>query len=198
VAGRLIGINPFDQPNVQESKDNTNHVLDAAGDGPLPSSDPVLADGPVEVYGDAGLLGGAHDLHAVIAAVLDAIPDRGYLAVMAYLDRHGDRDAAALRPLLASRTPHPVTFGWGPRFLHSTGQFHKGGPQVGVFLQVTGAHDGDLDIPGRAFSLGKLHDAQALGDAQALTSRGRPFVRLHLTDRAAGLRALLAATGEAR
>jgi glucose-6-phosphate isomerase len=87
----------------------------------------------------------------------------------------------------------PVTFGWGPRFLHSTGQFHKGGPQVGVFLQVTGAVERDVDVPGRPYSFGRLQMAQALGDLGALTQRGRPAVRLHLRDRATGVRQLLAA-----
>jgi len=112
---------------------------------------------------------------------------------MAYLDRLRDVAAAALRPSLAAKIAHPVTFGWGPRFLHSTGQFHKGGPQVGVFLQITGVHTTDLDIPGRPFSFGKLQYAQALGDLQALRDRDRPVVRLHLTDRRSGLDQLTAA-----
>jgi glucose-6-phosphate isomerase len=90
-----------------------------------------------------------------------------------------------------------VTFGWAPRFLHSTGQFHKGGPQIGVFLQITGAHATDLDVPGQPFTFGRLQLAQALGDLQALESRQRPVVRLHLTDRAAGLRQLLSAASGA-
>jgi glucose-6-phosphate isomerase len=114
---------------------------------------------------------------------------------MAYLDRFADAEAARLRRTFASRLPHPVTFGWAPRFLHSTGQFHKGGPQVGAFLQITGAHATDLDVPGQPFTFGRLQLAQALGDLQALDSRDRPVVRLHLTDRAAGLRQLLAAAG---
>jgi glucose-6-phosphate isomerase len=121
------------------------------------------------------------------------VPDRGYLAVMAYLDRLRDVAAAQLRPALAARIPHPVTFGWAPRFLHSTGQFHKGGPPVGVFLQITGDHPVDLDIPGRPFSFGKLQYAQAIGDLQAIKSRSRPVVRLHLTDRNVGLAQLVAA-----
>jgi glucose-6-phosphate isomerase len=197
VAGRVLEIDPFNQPNVAESKDNTSKVLDAAGEGPLPDGEPVLVDGAVEVYAEPALASEAHTLGAVIARLLDEVPGNGYLAVMAYLDRLGDRDAAALRPLLAARTGQPVTFGWGPRFLHSTGQFHKGGPPVGAFLQVTGAHEVDLDVPGRAFTLGRLQHAQALGDSQAIRSRQRPFVRLHLTDRTAGLRQLIAAaTGD--
>ena len=86
-----------------------------------------------------------------------------------------------------------MTFGWAPRFLHSTGQFHKGGPQTGAFLQVTGAVSQDLEVPGREFTFGGLQAAQALGDLRALSSRDRPVLTLHLTDRVAGLTALLEA-----
>src|SRR5581483_6869235 len=184
VAGRLLEIDPFDQPNVQESKDNTSAVLDKAGDGPLPETEPLLVDGAVEVHGDGDLFGGATDLGGVLESMLRAIPERGYLAVMAYLDRIHDAAIATVRDALAARVARPVTFGWGPRFLHSTGQYHKGGPPVGAFLQITGAHAFDLDIPGRPFSFGKLQLAQALGDRQALDSRSRPLLRLHLSDRA--------------
>jgi glucose-6-phosphate isomerase len=194
VAGRSLRINPFDQPNVQESKDNTKAVLEKAGDGPLPEGDPVVTDGAIEVHvADAALLGGASTVGDVVTALLDAVPPNGYLAVMAYLDRYRDADAGRLRALLAARTGRPVTFGWAPRFLHSTGQYHKGGPPVGAFLQITGAHDTDLDVPGQPFTFGRLQLAQALGDLQALESRSRPVVRLHLTDRADGLRQLLSA-----
>jgi glucose-6-phosphate isomerase len=193
VAGKVIGINPFDQPNVQESKDNTAAVLDKAGDGPLPEGEPILVDGAIEVHGDGDLFGGATEIASVIDAILRAIPDHGYLAVMAYLDRIHDAAAATLRDALAARTDRAVTFGWGPRFLHSTGQYHKGGPPVGAFLQITGVNAFDLEVPGRPFSFGRLQLAQALGDSQAINSRSRPFVRLHLTDRAAGIDQLLTA-----
>jgi glucose-6-phosphate isomerase len=196
VAGKVIGIDPFNQPNVQESKDNTRAVLDKAGDGPLPEGEPILVDGAIEVHGDADLFGGATDIAGVVEAILRAIPDRGYLAVMAYLDRLHDAAAAELRDALAARVPHPVTFGWGPRFLHSTGQFHKGGPPLGAFLQITGVPALDLDVPDQPFSFGRLQLAQALGDLQAIESRSRPVVRLHLTDRAAGLTQLLSAATE--
>ena len=192
VAGRALRIDPFDQPNVQESKDNTKAVLEKAGDGPLPESDPAFVDGAVEVHvADAALLDGAADLTGAISALLAAVPERGYLAVMAYLDRVADANAAELRAAFARRIPQQVTFGWGPRFLHSTGQYHKGGPQVGAFLQVTAAHTADLDVPGQPFTFGRLQLAQALGDLQALESRQRPVLRLHLTDRGPGLRQLL-------
>ncbi len=195
VAGRVLDINPFDQPNVAESKENTNAILAEAGDeGALPEGEPAISTGSVAVYGDLSSLGSRGELAGVITGLLDQVNERGYLALMAYLDRGADRDAAKLRPALAARLGgRAVTFGWGPRFLHSTGQFHKGGPQNGVFLQITGAVESDVDVPGRPYSLGRLQLAQALGDLRALTGRGRPAVRLHLLDRAAGLRELLAA-----
>jgi glucose-6-phosphate isomerase len=109
---------------------------------------------------------------------------------MAYLDREHDTGLASVRAPLAARTGRPVTFGWGPRFLHSTGQYHKGGPATGVYLQVTAVTEPDLEIPDRPFTFGQLIAAQAAGDAQVLADHGRPVLRLHLTDRAAGLRRL--------
>jgi glucose-6-phosphate isomerase len=191
VAGRVLGINPFDQPNVAESKENTARLLAGAGTGPLPAGEPVLTDGAVEVYAEPGLLSGVGGLAGALDSLLMALPERGYLAIMAYLDRDAEARATGLRDALAARTTHPVTFGWGPRFLHSTGQYHKGGPHNGVFLQVTGAVQEDVPVPGRDFTLGRLQLAQALGDLGALHQRSRPAVRLHLRDRAAGLAQLL-------
>ncbi|MFG1974077.1 glucose-6-phosphate isomerase [Nonomuraea fuscirosea] len=210
IAGTLLGIDPFDQPNVAESKENTATLL-ALPD--LPAGAPAFADGPVEAYGPVT----AKDLPGLFAELLNAVPDDGYLAITAYLDRLAAFDApvpdgadfeqmtdawmmadpATLRALLALRTERPVTFGWGPRFLHSTGQYHKGGPQNGVFLRITGAVTEDVAVPGRPYTLGRLQLAQALGDLGALETRGRPAVRLHLTDRAAGVARLLAAAQEA-
>jgi glucose-6-phosphate isomerase len=135
----------------------------------------------VEVYGSASLLAGISTLEGAVAALLATVPDRGYLAVMAYLDRLRDAGLSAVRAPLARRLGRPVTFGWGPRFLHSTGQFHKGGPPVGSFLQVTGLVSRDLEIPGLPFSFGTLIAAQAAGDATVLADHGRPVLRLHLT-----------------
>ncbi|MBB5963441.1 glucose-6-phosphate isomerase [Planomonospora venezuelensis] len=211
IAGRVLGIDPFNQPNVTESKENTGALLAA---GELPAGTPALVDGPVEVYG--ALADGAKDLPEVLTRLLEAVPGDGYLTIMAYLDREAAFDApvaegasfeamtdawsaadpATLRSLMAIRTERPVTFGWGPRFLHSTGQYHKGGPQNGVFLQITGANEADLEVPGKPYTLGRLQLAQALGDQGALVKRDRPAVRLHLTDRAAGVARLLAAARE--
>jgi glucose-6-phosphate isomerase len=193
VAGRVLGINPFDQPNVQESKDNTKRILDSGG---LGAEAPSFVEGAVEVYADsarlpAGSSGSAASLSTVINQFVSSVSPDGYLAVMAYLDRVADADAANLRPLLAGG--RPVTFGWGPRFLHSTGQYHKGGPQVGSFLQITGAVVDDLAVPGKPYTFGQLQAAQAAGDRQALAGRGRPTLRLHLTDRRAGIAQLVEA-----
>ncbi len=196
VAGRVLGIDPFDQPNVQESKDNTTALLTSAGEGALPTGQPAFTDGPATAYAANLGLGGVDTVAAALVTLLAQIGDGGYLAVMAYLDRLGERALAGVRDALAARTTHPVTFGWGPRFLHSTGQFHKGGPQVGVFLQVSAEPDGALAIPGRPFDFARLQQAQYLGDQQALAGRGRPVLRLHLTDRAAGITALLTAARE--
>jgi glucose-6-phosphate isomerase len=92
---------------------------------------------------------------------------------------------------LSIRTGRPVTFGWGPRFLHSTGQYHKGGHPQGVFLQITGQEATDVEIPDRPFTFGTLISAQAAGDARVLAERGRPVLRLHLTDPVAGVRQLI-------
>lgn len=187
-AGYLIGIDPFNQPNVTESKNNTNRIL---ADG-LPDERPHAVDGAVEIYGShsttvTGALG---------ELLLNADNEHAYIAVMAYLDRIDDADVAKLRAELADRTGAPVTWGWGPRFLHSTGQFHKGGRQTGVFLQITGENEADLEIPGREFTFAGLQAAQAAGDRQALESRERPLVRLHLTDRERGINQLLHAVRE--
>jgi glucose-6-phosphate isomerase len=188
VAGRLLGINPFDQPDVESAKAAARGLLDST---PTPEP-PAFVDGAVEVRATPGLLDGVTTVEGAVAALLATLPAQGYLAVMAYLDRLRDTELATVRGPLARRTERPVTFGWGPRFLHSTGQFHKGGPPVGVFLQVTGLVEQDLPVPGREFSYGTLVTAQAAGDAQVLADHGRPVLRLHLTARE-GLTQLLEA-----
>jgi len=195
IAGRLLGINPFDQPDVESAKKAARGLLDAR---PEPT-EADLVDGDVEVRATPGLLGEARTLEDAVAALLSTIGPRGYLAVMAYLDREQDAALAGVRGPLAARTGRPVTFGWGPRFLHSTGQYHKGGPAIGSYLQITAEVAQDLEVPDRPFTFGQLITAQAAGDAQVLAEHGRPVLRLNLRDRAAGLRRLqqvLGAHGE--
>ncbi len=187
VAGRLLDIDPFNQPDVESAKKAARSLLE----GTPEQTPPLLTDGPVEVRapGDAAWLEGATDLGSAVTALLDQLdPSRGYVAVMAYLDRPAHPELEDVRRTLALRSRRPVTFGWGPRFLHSTGQFHKGGPPVGVFVQITDEPGEDLPVPGRDFSFGTLVGAQAAGDANVLADHGRPVLRLHLTDPEEGLR----------
>jgi glucose-6-phosphate isomerase len=191
VAGRLLSINPFDQPDVESAKIAARGLLEAR---PEPTQ-PLAVDGAVEIRASQGLLpdGASTTLAGAVDALLAALPPRGYLAVMAYLDRHADAALAGVRDPLTRRGERPVTFGWGPRFLHSTGQYHKGGPATGVYLQVTGEAGQDLEVPERPFTFGQLIASQAAGDAQVLEGHGRPVLRLHLRDRAAGLDQLIVA-----
>jgi len=190
-AGRLLGINPFDQPDVESAKTAARQMLT----GPPDRTAAALTDGPVEVRALGGdWLGAADGLDQAVTALLDTLdPDKGYVAVMAYLDRLAFPEMADVRRTLAVRTKRPVTFGWGPRFLHSTGQFHKGGPPVGVYVQITAEPAQDLDVPGQDFSFGTLIAAQAAGDAQVLADHGRPVLRLHLVDQDAGIPVLTGA-----
>ncbi len=183
VAGRLLGINPFDQPDVESAKIATRALLD---DHPEPSK-PAFVVGGIEVRGATGVVGGQETISGAIDALLSQLPADGYLAIQAYVDRHALRQLAALRDLLAAKCGRPVTFGWGPRFLHSTGQFHKGGPAIGVFLQITATPSEDLQIPDSPFTYGYLIQAQAAGDASVLEQHGRPVLTLTLTDPAANM-----------
>ena len=182
-AGWGLEINPFDQPNVQQAKDATNAVLARyEADGALPA---------VENADDAALR----------ALVLDAAPP-DYVAIMAYLQPSDDFDAAAaeLREAIRAAGRATTTFGYGPRFLHSTGQFHKGGPPTGRFLQIV--HDGpeDVDIPGRPYTFTTLKNAQAIGDLETLRAIGRPAERVRLAgvDPVSALRELTARIKEPR
>ncbi|WP_353827619.1 glucose-6-phosphate isomerase [Agromyces sp. SYSU T0242] len=186
VAGRLLGINPFDQPDVESAKAAARGLLQAR---PEPSPAAFVAGG-IEVRGTPDVIGAASDLGSALEVLLEEIPADGYLAVHAYVDRVSHPRFAELRDLLAARTGRPVTFGWGPRFLHSTGQYHKGGPANGVFLQLVQRPAEDLAVPGRDFTLGDLIAAQASGDATVLAEHGRPVLTLTLSDPARDLASL--------
>ncbi|MBA2559582.1 MAG: glucose-6-phosphate isomerase, partial [Propionibacteriales bacterium] len=177
VAGRVIGINPFDQPDVESAKEAARGLLDAQ-----PEDEPAaITDAGIEVRGSEGLLDGVDTVSRAVDTLISKLEADGYLAVMAYVDAERDADLHRIRAMLAERTGRPVTFGWGPRFLHSTGQYHKGGPAQGVFLQITCDEHTDVDIPDRPFTFGTLITAQAAGDAKVLADHGRPVLRLHLT-----------------
>ena len=148
---------------------------------------PNCSEKSVEIFGDG------QSLKDALATFIEDVKDGGYIAIMAYLDRQDDEKISELRAILANKSGKPTSFGWGPRFLHSTGQFHKGGQQNGSFLQITGETSTDYEIPGRDFALRTLLFAQAIGDNRALARRKYPLLRLHLQNRSAGIDELLAA-----
>jgi glucose-6-phosphate isomerase len=184
--GAALKIDPFNQPNVTEAKEQTLALL-AEWNGVKPSLTPDCVDGAVEIFGDG------QSLKDALATFIEGVKDGGYIAIMAYLDRREDEKIAELRALLAEKAHHPATFGWGPRFLHSTGQFHKGGQKNGSFLQITGDFKEDIEIPGRDFGFETLVSAQALGDGRALAQRKYPLLRLNLQNRSAGIDQIIAA-----
>jgi len=184
LVGAALEIDPFNQPNVTEAKEQTSALLKEWG-GVLPVFTAPHTDGAVEIFGD-----GADVSHA-LATFIQGIHKDGYVAVMAYLDRTDEAKISEIRSLLSEKIGKPVTFGWGPRFLHSTGQFHKGGQQNGSFLQITGTPSIDIAIPGQSFGFKTLVAAQALGDGKALASRKYPLLRFNLTNRSAGIDQLL-------
>jgi glucose-6-phosphate isomerase len=184
LVGAALGIDPFNQPNVTEAKEQTSALL-TEWRGALPSFAGDLNDGVLEIFGTG------KNATDALTNLIAQIPDDGYIAIMAYLDRKDDVRVAELRAILADKSGRPVTFGWGPRFLHSTGQFHKGGQQNGVFLQITGDVKNDIAIPGQNYGFKTLVAAQALGDGKALASRKYPLLRFNLTNRAMGISELL-------
>jgi glucose-6-phosphate isomerase len=188
-AGQILGINPFDQPDVESAKKAAREMLE----GTPQKVSPDLTDGPVEIRAlGGGWLDEANTVGQAVDHLLAQLDDKtGYVAVMAYLDRTAFPQLEDVRRTLAVRTKRPVTFGWGPRFLHSTGQFHKGGPPVGVYIQITGEPADDLPVPEREYTFGTLIAAQSAGDAQVLADHGRPVLRLHVTDLSAGLPVVL-------
>ncbi len=194
IAGSLLGIDAFDEPNVQESKDNTARIL---GQPPAAAPKPTLIDGGVAAF--ATNLD-AETLPALLRAFLREAPKDGYLALQAYLAPTPEvaRALGALRLLLRDRLHLATTVGFGPRFLHSTGQLHKGGPQIGTFWQFTEAPGAEVEIPGSPYGFGRLIAAQADGDLAALRQRSPRVLRCDLgRDAVAGLELLLRAAGEA-
>jgi transaldolase/glucose-6-phosphate isomerase len=163
VAGWVLGINPFDQPNVQEAKDNTNKVLEQyTSEGKLPQVDDASDELLRELLTKAG--------------------PPSYVAIMGYVQpsERFDKAITELRTAIRDATKSTTTFGYGPRFLHSTGQFHKGGPPEGLFLQLVHDGDEDVEIPEAGYTFGTLKNAQATGDLNTLRSHGLPAERVRL------------------
>lgn len=195
VAGKLFGINPFDEPNVTESKNNTARLLDHYQQhGALPKTEPILVTEHVRLYADekmARMIGELcyqhqyehNTLGGMLASQVNSTQAGDYIAVLAYLPAFPEVDDMLdnIRRRLRHVTRRAITIGYGPRFLHSTGQLHKGGADSGVFIQITTDDPFDLAIPDAPYSFGVLKAAQAAGDLEALQSKGRRALRLHLT-----------------
>ena len=207
VAGAVIGVNPFDQPDVEAAKIKTRELTSAfEKSGLLPAEKPVATDGSIEIYTDdknADALrkaGAGSDMASWLKAHLARINAGDYVALLAYLDRDANNIAAIQIARMAIRDKKHVAtcVGFGPRFLHSTGQAYKGGPNTGVFLQITADSPNDLDVPGQKASFGIIKAAQARGDFGVLTDRGRRALRLHIKgDVTKGLATISAAIAKA-
>ncbi len=178
-AGAILGINPFDQPNVQESKDNTNSLLDVVRrSGALPSQSPALTHGGLDIY--SGIPTGT-PVEALCNLFAAAAPG-DYVALQAYLTEapEVEQGLQCIRLRIRDKLALATTVGYGPRFLHSTGQYHKGGPNTGLFIQLTADGPEDAEIPGQPYGFATLRQAQALGDLEALRRHGRRALRIHL------------------
>jgi glucose-6-phosphate isomerase len=185
-AGAVLGINAFDQPNVQESKENTSRLLaEYERDGKLPEQTAFANKGYLALFsgGDASkVLTGKTDFRDLLRAFFSLVRPCDYFATMAYMSPNPtvDKEIAALRKAIVERYSIATTFGYGPRYLHSTGQLQKGGPNTGLYLQITEDARDTIPIPGAKYDFAVLNQAQSLGDFQALEAHGRRVVRVHL------------------
>jgi hypothetical protein len=198
ISGAILGIDPFDQPNVEEAKELTRKVLAGAASGEpaeAPAAPLVVDDATgLTLHGDAPmrLTAGDGTLVGELARHLARRKPNAYLALQAFIAPSPEADEAfdRIRTLLRDATRCATTAGYGPRFLHSTGQLHKGGPPTGWFLQLTSDHPVDRPIPGWPYTFGRLIDAQAEGDFAAIESHDLPILRVHLAEPTSGLAAL--------
>ena len=208
VAGSIIGINPFNQPDVEASKVATRRLTEQyEKTGSLPPETPILHDGGISVFTDKSnaatlteAAGRDRSLSGYLRAHLNRLSPGDYFAILAYLEMNEAHEAQlqAVRHAIRDAKRVATCLGFGPRFLHSTGQAYKGGPNTGVFLQITCDDATDLPVPGQKYTFGVVKAAQARGDFQVLAERKRRALRVHLgSDVRAGLAALQAAISEA-
>jgi hypothetical protein len=194
-----LGINPFDQPNVQESKAATKALLEKyAQEGKLPEQTTLATDGQLTIYGGESPVSGC--VSDALREHCARIKDGDYVALLAYLEETPATEAAlqAIRTSIRDATDCATTTGYGPRFLHSMGQLHKGGPNSGVFIQMTAPDKFDFPVPGGSYTFSILKEAQALGDFQSLLAHGRRAIRVDLgPDVVSGLQKLQKLLGEA-
>ncbi|MEK8091156.1 bifunctional transaldolase/phosoglucose isomerase [Methylocystis sp. IM3] len=203
VAGAIIGVNPFNQPDVEASKAKTRALTDEYEKSHrLPNEEPLFRENGVALYADprnAAEIGRHNALSGYLKSHFDRVhagdKSGDYVAILAYIERNKThlQTLTALRKIIRDHTRAATCLGFGPRFQHSTGQAYKGGRNSGVFLQVTSDDPVDLDVPGHSFTFGVVKAAQARGDLEALVERGRRALRIHLQDVDAGLRELVRA-----
>ena len=202
VAGSLLGINPFNQPDVEASKIATKTLTtEYEKTGSLPAETPILTEGGIALYADgrnaaalSAAAGQDKSLTGYLRAHLNRIGAGDYFALLAYIEMNESHESTlqAVRREVRDRKLAATCLGFGPRFLHSTGQAYKGGPNTGVFLQITCDDDQDLPVPGQKFTFGVVKAAQARGDFEVLIERGRRALRVHLRDVTSGLATLQA------
>jgi transaldolase/glucose-6-phosphate isomerase len=205
VVGAILDINPFDQPDVEASKAKTRALMAAYQQGgALPKEQPLLAEHGLEVFADKmnadAVAGGTGTLAACLRAHFDRLRAGDYCALLAYLERTDahTQTLQEIRRIVRDRKRVATCLGFGPRFLHSTGQVYKGGPDSGVFLQITCDDANDLKVPEQTYTFGIVKAAQARGDFEVLAERGRRALVVHLgSDVAAGLASLKGAVEQA-
>ncbi|MGZ9224954.1 MAG: bifunctional transaldolase/phosoglucose isomerase [Anaerolineales bacterium] len=181
VACSILGVNAFDQPNVQASKDITKaKIAEYQKNGELKEGAPTWNGGGVQIFSPSSVSG--ENLETVLENFLKDAKPGGYIAINAYLPRNAEmiETLQVMRAAIRTKTGNAVTAGFGPRFQHSTGQFHKGGPENALFIQITAEPEKDMDIPTEGLTFGTLIRAQALGDYEALVKAGRKVLRVHL------------------
>jgi transaldolase/glucose-6-phosphate isomerase len=193
VAGSIIGIDPFNQPDVEASKDRTRALTDEYEKShSFPKEEPIFRENGVALYADprnAAELGRHNTFSGYLKSHFSRVHAGDYVTLLAYIQRNVAHTQAltAIRAQIRNRTRSATCLGFGPRFQHSTGQAYKGGPNTGVFLQITCDDPVDIDVPGHSYSFGAVKAAQARGDLEVLVERGRRALRVHLSDVEAGL-----------
>jgi transaldolase/glucose-6-phosphate isomerase len=179
IAGSILGINPFDQPDVEASKIETKKLTSAFEEtGALPAEQPLFEENGIQVFGDTA----ERSLEACLKRHLSDLRPAAYVALLAYVEMTPQHEGVltGMREGIRDQTKAATCLGFGPRFLHSTGQAYKGGPEGGVFIQITADDAEDLPVPGQKFSFGIVKAAQAQGDLAVLRERGRRWLRIHL------------------
>ena len=177
----LLKVNPFNQPNVAEAKERTSTILSSLTNNGVNTPTPTYEDSDYLIFSSQKISNLSEFLKLKFS----------YFAILAYLDRGSNSELLKIRELVDAKSKTATTFGWGPRYLHSTGQIHKGGQQNGAFIVITGESELDVKIPNKTYSFSQLIMAQALGDIESISERNLPLIRIHLKNRKKGITKLI-------